>query len=325
MPLLNNLIIYISTNKDIITLILYGEMLTISNEKEGDSMEIGKVIRSIRLSKKQKSKNVYNDILSRPAISRFEKGLSDTTSEKLFEILHNLNVSLDEFYFIYNNHKIEDNYDFLSQYSKYFYLSDVDNLRKLENITIQKYLITNRISFFHYSALTNLTISSILNEKPNLKSLKILKDYLLNCEEWTYYELVLFTNSLDFFPEELLLVLYKHAKKRLERFNLLRKHNNEVFSLLSNILVVFIKKNNIRKSVFFYHELEKNVSETTSMMYEKTMMIFFKELINIMSSTEFDEQNIVKIISLFNYLDMPLKNNQCNSLVEIVKNNNLIK
>lgn len=296
-------------------------MLTISNKKEGDCMDTGKVIKSIRLSKKLKSKNVYNNILSRPASSRFEKGLSDTTSKKLFEILSNLNISLEEFYFIYNGYKIEDDYDFLSQYSKYFYLNDTDKLRKLENITIQKYLKTNQIKFSHYSALTNLTISSILNEKPNLRSLQILNEYLLNCEEWTYYELVLFTNSLDFFSEELLLILYKHAKKRLEHFSLLRKNSNDVFSLLSNILVVFIKKNNINKSIFFYHELKNSVSKTDHTMYVKTMLIFFKELINIMNSKEYDNQNIVKIISLFDYLDMPFKKNQCNSLVEMVKNN----
>ncbi|MCA9766389.1 MAG: hypothetical protein KC455_08220 [Carnobacterium sp.] len=285
-------------------------------------MDTGKVIKSIRLSKKLKSKNVYSDILSRPARSRFEKGLSDTTSKKLFEILSNLNISLEEFYFTYNNYKIEDNHDFITQYSKYFYSNDIESLRKLEKSTIEKYWTTNQIKFCHYSALTSLTISSILEEKPNLKNVELLKEYLLNCEEWTYYELVLFTNSLDFFSEELLLLLYKHAKNKLEHFSLLRRYNNEVFSLLSNILVLFITKNNVSQSVFFYQELKNSVSETINKMYEKTMLIFFKELINIMNSTEYDDQNIVKIISLFNYLDMPFKRKQCISLVKVVKSNN---
>lgn len=288
-------------------------------------METGIVVRSIRLSKKLKSKNVYHNILSRPAVSRFEKGLSDTTSKKLFEILNNLNVSLDEFYLIYSNSKIEDNYNFLSQYSKYFYLNDVDNLKKLKNITEQKYVFTNQIKFLHYSVLADLTISYVLNNKPNLKSLKILKEYLFNCDEWTYYELVLFTNSLDFFSEELLLLLYKKTKIKLEHFSLLRKYNNEVFSLLSNILVVFIKKDDVKMSIFFYEELKNSVSETTNTMYEKTMMIFFKELINIMNSKNYNELNIEKILSLFSYLEMPLKKIQCHSLVETVKNNNQIK
>ena len=132
----------------------------------------------------------------------------------------------------------------------------------------------------------------------------------------------MFTNSLDFFSEELLLVLYKHAQTKLEQFSLLRRYNNEVFSLLSNILVLFITKNNVSQSVFFYQELKNSVSETTNKMYEKTMLIFFKELINIMNSTEYDDQNIAKIISLFNYLDMPFKRKQCISLVKVVKNNN---
>jgi len=288
-------------------------------------MEIGKIIKKIRISKKLKTKNVYNNILSRPAISKFEKGLSDTASTKIFQILNNLNISLDEFHFIYNNYNSGDDYDFFSKYTQYFYQNDVENLKDLKNRLKQKYEVTNQIKLFHYSVLTDLTISYILNEQPNLKSLETLKGYLLNCEEWTYYEIVLFTNSLDFFSEEQILLLYKRTKSKLEHFKMLRKYNNEIFSLLSNILVVFIKKNNINKARFFYEELKNNTFETINTMYEKTMMIFFKELITIMSSKNYTNKNIEKIISLFVYLDMPLKKIQCTSLFEVVKRNNQIK
>ena len=50
-------------------------------------MEMGKLIRVIRKNKNLKSKDVYKDILTRPAISRFERGQSDTTAKKLFQIL----------------------------------------------------------------------------------------------------------------------------------------------------------------------------------------------------------------------------------------------
>ena len=52
-------------------------------------------------------------------------------------------------------------------------------------------------------------------------------------------------------------------------------------------------------SAFFYEELKNSVFETTNTMYEKTMMIFLKELINIMKSKNYNERNIEKIISLF--------------------------
>ncbi|AEB28834.1 transcription regulator [Carnobacterium sp. 17-4] len=287
-------------------------------------MKIGKVIKTIRTSKKIKTSNTYSNILSRPAISKFEKGLSDTTSTKLFQILNNLNVSLDEFYLIYNNYNLDDEHTFLSKYSQYFYQNDIENLKKLKISLKEKYKVNNQIKLFHYSVLTDLTISYILNEKPNSKSLDILQSYLLNCEDWTYYEIVLFTNSLDLFSEEQILLLYKRTKSKLEHFKMLRKYNNEIFSLLSNILVIFIKKNNINKSCFFYEELKNNMSETINTMYEKTMMIFFKELVTIMSSKNYNNKNIEKIISLFVYLDMPLKEFQCTSLFEVVKSNNQI-
>ena len=58
-------------------------------------MKIGEVIGAIRKNKNLKSKDVYKGILSRPAISRFEKGHSDTTTDKFFQILDNLNLSLE--------------------------------------------------------------------------------------------------------------------------------------------------------------------------------------------------------------------------------------
>ncbi|WP_035051677.1 Rgg/GadR/MutR family transcriptional regulator [Carnobacterium pleistocenium] len=284
------------------------------------------MVKYIRLSKKIKSGNVYTGILSRPAISRFEKGLSDTTTVKLFKIISNLNVSLDEFYYIYNKKNNMDNdYNFYNEYTHSFYLNDLESLKLLRNTAIEAYKSTNKIKHLHYSSLTDLTISYILKEKNNIESLKILKDYLLECDEWTYYELVLFTNSLDFFPEELLLLLHKKAKEKLEYFSQLRRYSNEVFSLLTNILVVFITKNDIEKSTYFYKELKKSMSETNNKMYEKVMLSFFKELIGIIDTKKSDAQTIEQIIILFDYLEMPVKKNQCVHLYENVKSNNQIE
>lgn len=179
--------------------------------------------------------------------------MSDTTTEKLFKIISNLNVSLDEFYYIYNKYNRDNDYDFYNEYSQAFY-----------------------------------------------------------------------SNDLDFFSEELILTLYKRTKRKLEDFTQLRKYNNEVFSLLTNILVVFITKNDIEKSVYFYNELKNSISETNNKMYEKVMLNFFKELVNLIDTKQINNQNIEKIIMLFDYLDMPMKKNQCIYLYENVVNNNKI-
>lgn len=300
-------------------------MLTIRNiRRRRIIIKTGKVIKHIRLSKNLKSQNVYDSILSRPAISRFERGLSDTTTEKLFKILNNLNISLDEFHFIYNDYKINTDHAFLDEYFRAFYSEDLQKLKDLKDITKKEYKITNKINQLHYLALCELTLNYLSHTQKSKESFDILKNYLLKCEEWTYYELMLFTNSLDFFPEELIIVLYKRTKEKLKKYSRLKRFNNEVFSLISNILVVFITKNNMEQCIFFYNELKSNVSETKNKVYDKIMLAFFNELIIMMTLKQCDNKKIERIILLFTNLDMPLKTTQCSSLFEIVKNNNQI-
>lgn len=147
-------------------------MLTISNENiRSDFIEVGKIIKHLRVSKKLKSSNVYTGILSRPAVSRFEKGLSDTTSEKFFKILDNLNVSLDEFYFIYNDYVQEDTLFFLRRYTNFFNKNDLEGLHNLQILVLQKYNLSGKIKYLHYSTLCSLTISSVSNSPTNTEDL----------------------------------------------------------------------------------------------------------------------------------------------------------
>lgn len=52
------------------------------------------------------------------------------------------------------------------------------------------------------------------------------------------------------------------------------------------------------------------------------MASFFKDFVITIETKELNNQNIEKIISLITSLDMPLKTIQCQSLVQVVKDNN---
>lgn len=287
-------------------------------------MRTGEVIKYIRESKKLKSKDVYMDILSRPTISRFEKGVSDTTTEKFFLILDNLNISLDEFYFIYNKSQTSESYNFLILYSDYFYSNNLEALKKLKLQMEQQYVLTGQVKFSHYSLITELTICRITGQKMRKEALEQIKNYLFNCEDWTYYEIVLFTNTLDFFSKETIGVLYKRTKKKLKYFSNLRIHNNEVFVLISNILVTSIENNDLESCKYFYNELIKSMDSVNNKMYEKTMIIFFGELTKLIENPNLKIDKINEIIGIFDLLYMPGKSNQCRNLYELVKKNNYL-
>ncbi|CZR05869.1 Hypothetical protein TFLO_3086 [Trichococcus flocculiformis] len=264
---------------------------------------------------------MYKGILSRPAISRFEKGKSDTTAEKLFQILDNLNLTLEEFHFLYNGNKANTDAMMISAYSEAYYAKDLLRLAELEEEGNKHFDETSQIRFLHHASIIHL-LRCNLSELPfPHKELAVIKDYLFQCETWNYYELVLFTNSLDFFPEEVLDAVYTKAKEKMTEFNQLKRYKNELFSLISNILVLQLEKNNLEKSLLYYADLEKTLSTSDNRMYEHAMLLFFKELIAVMQHKE-DTEKLTAILQTFKLLDMERIGNQCAGLLEIVRKNN---
>ena len=284
-------------------------------------MQIGEVIGAIRKNKNLKSKDVYKGILSRPAISRFEKGQSDTTAGKLLQILDNLNLSLEEFYFLYNDNKENTDAMMISAYSEAYYAKDIPRLAALEEEARNYFDGTSQIKYLHHASIIHL-LRCNLSELPfPHKELAVIKDYLFHCETWHYYELVLFTNALDFFPEDVLDAVYARAKEKMTEFNRMKRYKNELFSLISNILVLQLEKNNPEKSLLYYADLEKTVSASDNRMYEHAMLLFFKELIAIMQHKE-DTEKLTAILQTFNLLNMERMGNQCMGLLETVRKNN---
>ena len=209
----------------------------------------------------------------------------------------------------------------ISAYSEAYYAKDLLRLAELEEEGNKHFDETSQIRFLHHASIIHL-LRCNLSELPfPHKELAVIKDYLFQCETWNYYELVLFTNSLDFFPEEVLDAVYTKAKEKMTEFNQLKRYKNELFSLISNILVLQLEKNNLEKSLFYYADLEKTISASDNRMYEHALLLFFKELIGIMQHQE-DTQKLTDIIQTFKLLDMERVANHCADLLETVRNNN---
>lgn len=285
-------------------------------------VRVGELIRNIRLAKKLQVKNVYHNVLERPSVSKFEKGISDTTSEKFLKILDNLNISLEEFYFRYNQNNENEDFYFLKNYTKFYYSNDVNSLKKLENEMYQKSEQYQQDKLLYYSILAHLTVSDLSKEVADENKRHILTEYLFRCEEWNYFEIILFTNSMDFFSKDVILLLYKRLRDKLEEFKQIRKYTNEIFTLISNILVIFLRENEFNTAQKLYFDLTQYTSDTNNKMYEQAMLIYFKELIDMIKDKSNYSKSVEEIINIFDFLDMPNKKKQCIQLLEIIKRNN---
>lgn len=287
-------------------------------------MKIGVTIKKLRKDKKIQANTMYQNLLSRPAIAKFENGESDTTVEKFIIILDRLNISLEEFEVVHRINNVVESEEIYSPaaYKKAFYAKDVRELRYLSEMSMQKYEATNLVKYSHNSAVINLLINVIENKLYTTESADFIQEYLSKCEYWSYYEITLFTNTLSFYSIEYIDVTYKHAKRILNSYQGMIRYKNEMAILLFNILHIKITKGHYKSLNLYLNELMIIKDECLDNMYIKIITRFYSLLIEVIQGNQKNCEEIFKIIAIFEYLDMHYKAEQCHQLLSLVMKHN---
>ncbi|MFT9817317.1 helix-turn-helix domain-containing protein [Lysinibacillus sp. NPDC056185] len=281
-------------------------------------MKIGELIRELRLQKNVRSNVLYKNLLSRPAIVKFERGESDTTAEKFLKMLDYLNITLEEFSIIYNDEENKD-LDYTRKYVEAFYNQDVDALYLIVEQVENEYKLTHNLKFLHFRSLILLLIDDLLGTKEHTKEIELLQEYLMNCESWGYYEITLFANSLSFYSIELIDLVYDRTKKTLQRYQNLTRYRNEIALIIFNILEKKITCMDIDGAKKYLAELEKVQVSVIDNMYMQTMIKFFSALISLIDGDTSKNKTILEIINVFTLLELKLKFTQCLELYEKVQ------
>lgn len=104
-----------------------------------------------------------------------------------------------------------------------------------------------------------------------------LVDYILACSFWTTYEISLFGNSLSLFSEELLIILLKEIKKRIQDYQVMHKNLRDLVRLLQNGALIFLRKKKLDQALelsnFLITVIERN------QYFEKTRQLFIDGVI----------------------------------------------
>ncbi len=92
---------------------------------------IGQIVKMIRQIKGFTQSEVYSGVMSRSFAHRFENGEHDISATKLFQILDNLLISVEEFRFIQNDYHRSSEQELNQQLQDAY---DVHNLQEMGNI-----------------------------------------------------------------------------------------------------------------------------------------------------------------------------------------------
>ena len=200
---------------------------------------IGEQFRKLRKSKNLTLKEASNNIISHQFLSKFEKGETKISLEYFIDLLSNLNV--DEYEFFLNYYKNNSSQEiFLNKLSKAVHNKDSDSLKKLSQTELDFFSSSNNIRHKHNAIIANQYDLYINNIQTNNINYDDIKYYLLNINNWTYYEITLFNNSIFFLDYETISLLSKTAFKRTKKINSVLHTRNELSHLIMNIIFKFI-------------------------------------------------------------------------------------
>lgn len=210
----------------------------------------GKVLRDIRISKGLSQKEIYSGIISKSYASAFEKGNHDIALILFEKILIRVNVSLDEFFFIYREFSLTDVESFWFNYEK---SGNANNLKSLYLLydelvksngpleNVQTALIHTRIHLIE-NLIKNQTFDiSVVSEKDILT----LKNYLFSVQTWTLEEIKIFANTIYFFEESLQRNFLEYSLTLIDTYKEYDKGRHILCGLLVNATEIFIEKNDL--------------------------------------------------------------------------------
>ncbi|WP_413480075.1 Rgg/GadR/MutR family transcriptional regulator [Carnobacterium maltaromaticum] len=201
----------------------------------------GEAIRTIRISKGLKLKDVYSDILSKSYSISFEKGNHEISLRLLEHILDRLLLNLDEFLYIYNNYRLPEKEEFLQRYSEASNQNDIDKLKILLHENEKGLTLSSRLKSAQIRSRLRQLIDFNENHiyrKDNIlkEDIKLITDYLYSLDSWTLQEIILFTNSLDFIDYTEKVDLFRQLLPSLEKYKNHTHGRLAICGLLTNVV-----------------------------------------------------------------------------------------
>ena len=207
--------------------------------------DYGKIYQQIRKSKGLTQEEVCGDFLARSTLARIESGKAIPRFDTMIFLLHQIDMTLEEFKYICNLYQHSERQAILNAYHNLAPVVGVGDLQELKK-RCEKYLKTNHsIPIEHI--LDSLNILILLRKNGVKHSSAEFKHYTQKV--WTYLEkqdtwyendLKLLHTILYHFSIEIIHSISGKILKSLQKYKQYRKIKSSEFSLLSNLSTIYL-------------------------------------------------------------------------------------
>lgn len=254
-------------------------------------MQLGETISRIRKEKNISIKDLCGEHLSRSAYTRFVNGETDTSANNFLYFLEQLHVTLNEFMFIQNDYSLSDAETYLIKLNSIVLEGNSEGILAIQKEC--KLLSENeKDKYYHISLLCDIYISRLENKPFKEKVITEIKDYLMNVDTWTHYELGLFNNSMFIFEIEIIEILLNRVLNSIERYKVVRNYTNESFIMLTNILNIYLSSGEIVRATKLFKILA-NQDLSEDFVKERLLFQFWKGIILLVAQNDLEGHEIV--------------------------------
>ncbi|GGC76669.1 helix-turn-helix domain-containing protein [Enterococcus wangshanyuanii] len=234
-----------------------------------NEIEIGDILKKIRLSHNYTQEYVSNNIISRSYLSLLESNKYSPSIKILLELLERLNTELDEFVFLIQQEmdKNNDNLRFntIENYAEY---TEKEYL-ELKNHLEKKYSEDKLLKYKHL--LIVLEAHCKFKSKKNLlasrKSVDSINSYFKSINSWTIYDFRLFNNTMFCFSTEEILDMMPMISEYIEKYSSFFLEKNNILSFICNLCTLLIMENKYDPAIE-YASFGKNIAQKNKQLYQ---------------------------------------------------------
>lgn len=242
--------------------------------------QFGKIFKKFRESRGLKLKDISKPGISSSQLSRFEHGETDLTITKFMTALDEINMSIEEFmYAAHDFHRDELN-ELLEKVKHYVSNRDIIGLKNLLIFQIEK---GAKQKNFHNlnTILIKIRLQDLSEESYyNKKDISYLIDYLFSVEYWGYYELLLFSNTLDVLPHQTFMLLSKEMIRRSDFYKEIPNNRRLISTMILNAFITCIERDELIDALYFEKQLNScHFIETE--IYERLVFKYAKSLFDL--------------------------------------------
>ena len=257
----------------------------------------GKTYKKLRKDRNLTQEDVAGSQLSVAQVSKFERGDSRVTLENFYYMVEKLGLTLQEFEHRALGNELNGFYQLLEQLSIYYAESNERGLRKL--------LLDERkkIDFggFHHE-LNCIMIKNMIGELIKGKLIseeekQKISDYLLSIEDWGYYQLTLYGNTIDAFSNTAIYALSTDVLTRTQYYKAIPQNKKLTIQVLVNTVIVYVERQEFEYARFFRDAIVGMLSETD--IYERALFLFISGLVDIYSGNKEGKQKMKDAIDIF--------------------------